>query len=1811
MSTIDNRVVRMEFDNQQFESGVSTTMGTLAKLKEALKFKKGGFDELQKGANSVSLSPLGDQIYTVQQRFSLLGEFAKNVFDRISNKVIDTATTLGKAFTIEPITAGFQEYETQMNAVQTIMANTQAAFADATTEDHLAAVNNALDELNTYADKTIYNFTEMTRNIGTFTAAGVDLNTAKDSIQGIANLAAVSGSNSMQASTAMYQLSQAISTGALKLQDWNSVVNAGMGGQVFQDALKKTAREHGVAVDKMIEKNGSFRESLQEGWISADILTETLGKMTDVGLAEYFSNVTGKDQEWIKGQIEAIEETEDREAAIKSLSETLAENGKITQEDAKQYLDLMITAQDAATKVKTFSQLIDTVKEGLGSGWTQSMEYILGDFEEAKDLWSGVYKEIDSIITPIADARNEMLKFWHDAGGRTTAINAISDAWQGVKAILGTVGKAYSSVFPPMTGDKLLKITNRVADLAKRFRETAKNADNLKRVTRVFTGLFSVVKMVGSAVSNLWRFTQPFREVFDGAGGEILKIASRIGAFLTKMAKAEHPLQYFIDGLNGVGDAGERAGKIVSSISGFVENLAKKLLALVGINISGTPLQDFVKRIQNFSSTHMQFPSLDTLKDLVDGVMGALSKLSGFISSGFNAALDGLGSAFDSILGPVDGVVEAIGESSEKLDKAAESFDLFGGIKTVAKGLFDSVAEAGSLLSGLATSVSEAFPKVFEFLGSPELKSLITNFNLLMTGKLIGSIDEFIGLLKENKKTDAGGKGGFWDLVESVKTKAEGAIDSFDGLLGKLKDTVAGFEKGFSGSTVIKTTAIAMLVHSIVELANLDTDKMANGIVGVAAAVGILVVGLKSLDAGSGAIVSSGIKNLSSSLIKMAIAIGILSLSVKSLSSLNMEQLTVGLLGIGGAMGLMVAAVAGLARYGGSIESSVGGMIAIAVAIRVLAGAVKTMSGLGESLDSGLAGVGVLLTEMGAFSRLVDSSSLNVSSAVSVLLLVNAIKVLESSVSSFASMKWETLKNGLYGVGVLLGELAVFSTWANADSLTVSSAISVLLLATALKVLESSVQTFATLKYEQLRQGLVGIGIMLAEIAGFSAVLGKVSINVGAVIALLAIVGAITALSKAVKTMGGNEASSGIYILAASLVVLVGALGALSLLGNYAAQLLTGVVAITALSAALNVFVPVLQAVAAVPKDDLVKALLGVAGAFTVLGGAAALLGIVAPQILLGSLAFAAFGASLGLVAVGLMSISANLLAFVGSLGTSAAVVAASAGAMGVALITLITSIGVGLASGITQFVVTLLNGTGQIIEALGSTIHTVGDFIVSNVPYLMSVLAVLVAGVLQVAAGAIPQLVGVVTQLAIALIQAIVTWVPPLANTLVTGAVVLANSLAEGIRNNGPQILAAIRNIISAAAELVLTALADIVGLIPGVGPMLAEQLEGAKDVVREHLAPESLEAVGADAVGGITSGVDSGSSDLQAAGNELGSGLFDSVSAQLADSSSLGTDFTDGILSSLSGSEADFTNAGNMNVDAYLSAFTTSGKATGIGDALSKSAAKGAGSQTSAWSSAAGTNVSTYTKKVRSASASSAGSSLGRTGASGASGTRGEYDRAGGYVAAGFNANIASGYAKGLAAAKGAELARSALNAIKSTIKAASPSKVTLQYGKWVSEGFAIGIGRFTKYAERSGASLGQKTLDALSVSADAINDYTNLDYDIDPTIRPVLDLSEIQNGLNRMDGMLHRADGSLRVGFDGDSYARRVAGSMLAPGNRLAGVGSGAFGSATSPDPSASVPKTVNISVNLQYDASADANELARGIARAVQPYVVRGE
>ena len=372
-TTIDQRVVEMRFDNKQFESNVSTTMSTLDKLKERLNLKGAskGLEDVSAAAKKVDVSSIGKDAETVGLRFNAMYTIADQAFRNITNAAMDAGKRIVSAFTIDPVKTGLSEYETKINAVQVIKANTRTKYDNET--DQMNAITQALEELNLYADKTIYNFAQMTDNIGKFTAQGLGVQEAADAVKGLANLAAASGASAQDMARATYQISQAMS-GTIRMIDWNSLRNANMATQDLKETLMTIARVNGVAIDNMIEKYGNFEQTLQDGWLTGEMFSEAMN---------IYSGIYS-------------------EAELKSKG--------FTESEIANFLDLAKQAESAATEVKTFTQLMDVLKETAQSGWTQTWEILIGDFTTAKKMWTNLQVYFGDIINAMSEARNFLLE---------------------------------------------------------------------------------------------------------------------------------------------------------------------------------------------------------------------------------------------------------------------------------------------------------------------------------------------------------------------------------------------------------------------------------------------------------------------------------------------------------------------------------------------------------------------------------------------------------------------------------------------------------------------------------------------------------------------------------------------------------------------------------------------------------------------------------------------------------------------------------------------------------------------------------------------------------------------------------------------------------------------------------------------------------------------------------------------------------------------------------------------------------------------------------------------------------------------------------------------------------------------------------------------------------------------------------------------------------------------------------------------------------------------------------------------------------
>lgn len=998
--TVDERVVEMRFDNQQFERNAQTSMSTLDKLKQSLKLTEAskGFQDVDSAVKRVDMSGLGNAVESVKARFSALQVMGVTALANITNSAVNTGKRIASALTIEPIKAGFNEYETQMNAVQTILANTQKEGTN------VKIVNKALDELNTYADKTIYNFTEMTRNIGTFTAAGVKLNTSVSAIKGIANLAAVSGSSSQQASTAMYQLSQAIASGTVKLMDWNSVVNAGMGGQVFQDALVRTAEHLGTGAKAAIKAEGSFRESLKTGWLTVDVLTQTL---------DQFSTAADTQKEY--------------EAAVKKFIDQ-----GYSKEEAKQMADMAKTAGEAATKVKTFTQLIDTLKEALGSGWTTSWRIIVGDFEEAKSLWTDVSDYFSEAINKSSQARNKLLQGWADSSGRTMAIEGLKNAFDGLLSIIKPIKEAFREVFPPATAKQLLSITENFKKLTEKFKIGSETADKLKRT---FKGAFS---MLDAGRKIVMAFIKPFASLlgsngFSGIIDFILSITASIGDFLTAL------------------NEGTGAGKFISTIS---ETLSKTFGDISNI------LQSATKGIKKFG---------DVFSKICSGITKFAIKVKNVVADAF--------------------------------------------------GWISEHVSMGDIFAGLASG------------------------GLVVTVK---KITELINTIK--------------DAINSISGKGKKNLDTgiakqFKDILNELHNSLMSFTTGIKVSSLITIAiAIGILSASLKTISQIKVDDIAKSIAAIGFMMTELSWTLKSVTKTIKANGTKGVVKAAFALLLIARAIKIMAGAIEQLSKLSLREIGRGLVGVGGGLGELCAAIKIINKTKISLRTSVS-LLALAYSCKILGDALQKFAKLSWSeIGRGLTAMGGALTELVASVSVLGkfAKGKSILGSISIFILVKSLKDLSEGLASFADMEWDEIGRGLSAMGGALvevgGVVAALGKIAGFSSLFAAGSIDIVI--NGLDDLAESLASFSDMEWDEIGRGLTAMGGALLEVAGISGALGKIvgfSGIIGAGTILIVIKGLNELADALVKfeSMSWPEIGRGLTAMGGALLEVAGLSGAL------------------------------------------------------------------------------------------------------------------------------------------------------------------------------------------------------------------------------------------------------------------------------------------------------------------------------------------------------------------------------------------------------------------------------------------------------------------------------------------------------------------------------------------------------------------------------------------------------------------------------------------------------------------------------------------
>ena len=1013
---------------------------------------------------------------------------------------------------------GLGEYKDKLGSIQTIMTNTEWEIPDSSVR--MRKVSGSLQELNDYADKTIYSFADMTRNIGTFTAAGVSLDKAGVAIKGISNLAAASGSNTQQASTAMYQLSQALAAGRVGLQDWNSVVNAGMGGKLFQDRLTQTAEKLGHARDM----TKSFRESLHDGWLTSEVLLETLKEFSE-------------DQSML----------------------------------------------DAATKVKSFGQLVDTVQESIGSGWATTWEYLLGGFEEARDMWTkigevvnpffnddqGTYKDaVTGMTLSLGNYRNALLKTWKDMGGQQSLFNAISNSFE---IVFGAMTK-YREGFRSVIGD--YKTNARV------FFEFTKSLENLTISLKNNKNLMGLFTNAGKAFGNI---LVTIGWAIDALATGFGRAAPSVNSIISPISRVMFLISQFFESIRSNTNVYVGLiymGKAIANIFAILISIFRIAVVIIGQFFSafsggdGSGFLTFAFTLYKITQAIREF--LVSMENAIKNV-GLFQALGNFIAGVFKGIFAIISTVFGKILGLTNP---------------------FTGLTTILSGAANAISKSGDFinkaLTGLATKLGNAWDGIVNAFksGYDGLKDAFISFDISSIIKaIIGlfALDKWIAF----KNSDSTIFNTIFDKVKDAFKKFTGdgkkMVEDAGGVLDTFKQNLNMFSQGVKVWLLLGIAgAVFLLAISIDKLSKIPMKDLSKGIIGMGAAMFGLMKSMKVLGT-----ISKLPKGAIGTMIGFAIAIRLLAGAMMKLAQIPQDQLGPAIASLYGVMLGLVASMK-LMDYVGGSKASVLKMIGMAIAIRVLVMSVKAIADIDpERLVPSVIALEVLLFGLVGAARVLNNVKISVKAIQSLSVFAFATRVLVASVAKLAEFDIEHLIPAVASVVILLASLATAARSLHGVKVKISALATLITFAISIRSLVNSVAILANYDIVSLAVASASITTLLLSLAAATKIIADVKVNMSAMFALITFAGSIYVVVKSVEILANIPIMSLVKAMVGVEALLLSLIAA-SYIIQKAKPKMSAALGIAAIGGAIFLIVKAIEPLSNMSIGQILKGIIGV-----------------------------------------------------------------------------------------------------------------------------------------------------------------------------------------------------------------------------------------------------------------------------------------------------------------------------------------------------------------------------------------------------------------------------------------------------------------------------------------------------------------------------------------------------------------------------------------------------------------------------------------
>lgn len=1114
MSTIDERVVQMRFENQQFERGAKESLGTLDKLKNALTFGKASknLEDLQNQSNKFNLGGIGNALSTVTVSFSNFELMGLRVLNNIADSAYRTGTRLIKSLSVDNIAAGWKKFEDKTTSVATLISQGY----------DMSTVDEQLNRLNWFTDETSYNFTDMVSNISKFTATGKGLEESVNAMEGIATWASLSGQNASTASRAMYQLSQAMGAGVMRREDYRSIQNMSMDTQEFRQA----ALDAGVALGTLKKNADGTYKSIVKG----------VGKVESFNINQFANHLT--EDAWFTSDV-MMKVFSKYGSAVDKLYEYSEKHGVTASEAIEALGDKVdkfgLKAFRSAQEARTFTDVLDSVKDAVSTGWMQTFEYIFGNYEEAKELWTDLANELYDVFAEGGNARNEMLGDWKDLGGRAKLVEAFWNTWNGVLNIINMVKEAFREIFPPMTADRLLVLTENVRALTERFKYLFELPDAYRKTIKEgFLGESEGTEgRVKATIKRIQDLDKTLRGVF-----AILDIVKQgIGAFIQLGAR-------LLKSLFPVGDS-------ILDITGSFGDWA------INLRDSITETQFFTKVVDTIG------PAVDKVGTIIVWVLDKLkdgfSKVKGIFKP-FNEEVEETGDVVEKKWSPIGAIIDIVRKAFERLGQ------IFGAL--------------GPVLSQIGTALSNVWDKLHT-----SIMDKLTNFgsaggmdivNGGLFGVLILALNNMINKVKEAVPSGDILK----SLTSTVTDSVKSIVDALTNLVPKGDDS--------KDSIMDIAIAIGILAGSLFLISTIDTSKLVSSVAAIGALMYMLenimerlskinssssmassqgggffgkIFGLFSSKYSS----SSSLAKTSAGMIMIAGAVGLLAISVGALAKLDWGQLGVGLTGVAALLVMLVAVAKALSSMEGRLVKGAGSLILVAIAVRVLASSVAKLGEMDvDKMVNGIMAVGALLLELGVFTKIADKFSIG--SGLGLVALAGALVIIAQAVKSFGNLDINVLSQGMSSIAAIMAGLIIFTRLVNTDGI-LKTGVAMVIMGAALKIIGSAIKSVGAIDPKQLSEGMNALAKSLAALAIVAIALAANKGTLGASFALLTMSAALLILAGAFKVMASIPATS----ITKVLLAFAGTLVVLGVAAAILAPLTMGILALSAAMVAIGV----------------------------------------------------------------------------------------------------------------------------------------------------------------------------------------------------------------------------------------------------------------------------------------------------------------------------------------------------------------------------------------------------------------------------------------------------------------------------------------------------------------------------------------------------------------------------------------------------------------------------------------------------------------